>query len=233
MIPEGRKPNLYFLSKAGAQLLVEELGHDPDELDWKPSDNQAGASFVDHLLATNEIRIATTLAAAARGGSIELWIDDKSLRSRQLKEYVQLDGEGAETRNAAVVPDGYFLLNDGRYRYHHFIEADRGTVTGQSGIPGKRSFERKVKVYLEYWRSGLFQKSYQAKGFRVLTVTTSQKRLEHLKEITEQAGGRNRFWFTTFDQVTPDTILTEPIWQVATAPASDRCGLMWDTPSPR
>jgi len=66
---------------------------------------------------------------------------------------------------------------------------------------------------------------HEGKGFRVLTVTTTQKRLEHLRQATEAAGGQNRFWFTTFDQVTPETVLTAPIWQVAGA---DKCyALLW------
>jgi hypothetical protein len=46
-------------------------------------------------------------------------------------------------------------------------------------------------------------------------VTSSERRLEHLLAITEKAGGKARFWFTTFGQITPRTVLTRPIWRVA------------------
>jgi len=52
----------------------------------------------------------------------------------------------------------------------------------------------------------------------VLTVTTGEKRLDNLRRLTEEAEGKVKFWFTTFDQLTPETVLTAPIWQVASLP---------------
>jgi hypothetical protein len=46
-------------------------------------------------------------------------------------------------------------------------------------------------------------------------VTTSERRLVNLKAITEQAGGRSRFWFTTASLASAGDILTGLIWQVA------------------
>jgi hypothetical protein len=37
-----------------------------------------------------------------------------------------------------------------------------------------------------------------------------------LKAGTEEVEGQRRFWFTTLEAVNPETILTTPIWQVAT-----------------
>ena len=53
------------------------------------------------------------------------------------------------------------------------------------------------------------------KSLRVLTVTTSEKRLSNLKLVTESAGGRELFWSSTFDQATAESVSTDPIWQVA------------------
>ena len=69
--------------------------------------------------------------------------------------------------------------------------------------------------YIAYFHSGLFQKRYQAKTVRILTVTTNDRRVQTLKTITEDVGGKRRFWFTTFDQVTPQAVLTGQVWQVA------------------
>ncbi len=33
--------------------------------------------------------------------------------------------------------------------------------------------------------------------------------------FTEREGGKGRFWFMTFANVTAETVLTEPIWSVA------------------
>jgi hypothetical protein len=40
--------------------------------------------------------------------------------------------------------------------------------------------------------------------------------MENLKKITEDVGGKHRFWFTTLEQVTPKTVLAKLIWQIAT-----------------
>lgn len=221
---DGRKPSLFFLNKVGASFLVEELGVEPAALDWKPSTNDASWLFLSHLLATNDVRIAITIAAYARGWSLETWLDDRTLK-RAGHDYVELlDPEGRPHR-AAVVPDGYFVLSDGTYLYHHFLEVDRGTVTGSAAAWEKRDWARKVQVYLEYHRSGKFQSRYKTRSCRILTVVPSQARLSTLKRVTEEAGGRSRFWFTTMDQVRPDTVLSSPIWQAASS--QEAHNLIW------
>lgn len=213
---DGRKPSLFFLGKSGAGFLVEEIGVEPQDLGWKSTDNNASWIFLSHLLATNDVRIAVTLATRARGWTIETWLDDRTLQ-KAARDYVELpDGEGKRFR-AAVVPDGYFVLSDGTYLYHQFLEVDRGTVTADAARLEKRDWARKVQIYLEYYRSGLFQTRYKTRSCRILTVTPTQARLATLKRVTEASGGRNRFWFTTMDQIRPDTVLSEKIWSAASS----------------
>ena len=53
---------------------------------------------------------------------------------------------------------------------------------------------------------------------RVLVVTLTEARLANIEQeaIEKVAGKRKtRFWLTTFDRLTPDTILTEPVWKIA------------------
>jgi hypothetical protein len=58
--------------------------------------------------------------------------------------------------------------------------------------------------------SGKIQKS----SLRVLVVTTTKERLKNLMRITQSVDSANFFWFTTFKEAGPDSILTEPIWTV-------------------
>jgi hypothetical protein len=95
------------------------------------------------------------------------------------------------------------------------VEIDRGTVTGESTKWENRDWSRKVLSYLTYYHSGQYQARYQTKSLRILTITTTEKRLATLKQATEKAGGRSRFWFTTQDKATTEDILTAPIWQKA------------------
>jgi hypothetical protein len=48
---------------------------------------------------------------------------------------------------------------------------------------------------------------------RILIVTTTAERLQNLKKTVAAAGGDEKYWFTTFGQVTEETVLTAPIWE--------------------
>jgi hypothetical protein len=212
-LSEGRKPYVYWLGKKGAQLVERLL--DEEMLDWRASGNKISTLFLEHLLATNGVRISIVLATKKHDFSIITWLDDRSLKRQQMTDVVVLRGPNGKSQRAAVVPDGYFVLDDGEHLYHHFLETDLSTVTGSASQWGRRDWVRRVSAYLEYYRSGKYQERYGTKSLRVLTVTTSEKRLATLKAATEAAGGKSRFWFTTFEQVRQYDILSEAIWQKA------------------
>jgi hypothetical protein len=92
------------------------------------------------------------------------------------------------------------------------VAAASAALDAATGDPGSA---RKVQTYTEYVRSGAYEARHGARGLRILTATTSPARRTSLKRISEEIGARNRFWFTTMDVVTPETVLIEPIWQVA------------------
>jgi Replication-relaxation len=212
-LTEGRKPFVYWLDRKGAELVTELL--DGEELDWNPREHAVSNLFLEHLLATNDVRAAITMGAHAHHFDVATWLDDRTLKRLQMTDTVMLQGPQGRTQMAAVVPDGYFVLDAGAHFYHHFLEIDLRTVTGVASKWGRRDWARKVAAYLEYYRSGKYQERYKTQGLRILTVTTGEKRLANLKAATEQAGGRARFWFTTFEQVRNRDILLDPIWHKA------------------
>jgi hypothetical protein len=212
-LSEGRRPLVYFLDERGAALLSDTLRVPRAQLDWRSRDNDVSWPFLEHLLATNTIRIAVTISAKANGYELLRWIDDKSLRRAEQKDYVVLRGPSGSQQRVAVVPDGYFALKVGKRIYHRFLETDLGTVTGQASKPGRRDWARKVAAYLEYYKSGGYLRRYGAQGIRVLTVTTTDSRLHTLQSVTEASGGRQLFLFTTFARLASADALTGPIWR--------------------
>jgi hypothetical protein len=120
-----------------------------------------------------------------------------------------------------VGADGYFHLKTSGYEFHFLLETDRRTVVGQYSRWGGKDWSRKIRTYIAYFtpsapgQPSLYEQRFGTSKLRVLTVTTGQIRLDNLKRITEQVGGRDRFWFTTFDRLKAETALTEPIWQKA------------------
>ena len=211
-LSEGRKPLIYSLDKKGAELLSEMYGM---SIDWDPKDRAVSPLFLEHLLATNDVRVAMVLSAKHHDWKIAKWVDDKTLKSPHQKETVTLIGPRGSSESVAIVPDGYFVIEAGEFVYHHFLEIDRGTETGQASEWGKHDWARKIRTYLEYYQSGSYATRYGTQSLRILTVTTGERRLAHLKAVTHKTGGLAQFWFTTFDLATTRDILSEPIWQIS------------------
>jgi hypothetical protein len=212
---EGRKPLVYFVDSQAVPLLADIFGLFPEDIDWQPRDNKVSWMYMEHLLATNDFRISVEAGARARGFELGRWLDDRTLKSREMKDSVEIANPRGGTIQVTIVPDGYFSLSDGEYHYDNLLEVDMGTETVRSSKFGRRDFSRKIKGYLAYHRSGRYEARYGSEAMRVLVVTTSPKRLASLRAVTEKEEGGIQFWFTTFDKVTPESVLTEPIWQVA------------------
>jgi hypothetical protein len=211
-LAEGRRPLVYFLATGGVELATTVLGPDAGASLWKPSHNRVKWPFLDHLLATNDIRVHFEVAAPRAGLLVHEWIDDQSLATLSMKDRIAVPGPSGRSISTVVGPDGYVALcRSGSQTLHRaFIEADRGTV------PLAR-WRQKVTAYLAYFRSAAFEARYHAsKPFRVLTVTTSPMRLANMKEAAVEAGGRSWFWFTTYEAIRdPDQVLLAPTWQMA------------------
>jgi len=212
-LDQGRKPFLYLLDRAGRDFLAQLENREPKEIDWKPSDNRTGTGFLNHLLATNDVRISISLACQIAGYKLSRWIDDKSLRSATMRDTVLLPARSGPGGEVAIVPDGYFQIEieDDRSHaaYHSLLEIDMGTMT-------PTRFGRKIPAYLMYEQSGKYAERYETQSpMRVLTVTTDIPRLERLLQVTEGNSGGGNFWFTTFEQLHQNSFLTQPIWQLA------------------
>jgi hypothetical protein len=211
---DGKKPLIYMVDRKGIAIVAQCLGVAPDEVRWEPAKNLVSSPFLDHLLATNDVRVAVTRSLRAHDWALLDWRGEHMLSSPQLKDVVAIEGPHGGADRAAVVPDAYFRIDAGIDVYNFFLELDRSTVTGQASQWERRDWARKVRAYLEYYRSGKYEKRYGTADLRIVTVTTGAKRLAHLREVTERVGGGGRFWFTTASLIAHN-MLTEPIWQVA------------------
>lgn len=213
---EGAKPYIYALDKQGAHLLISELGVDPSDIEWKPRTQEENYPFMEHLLATTDLHIA--LQASCRKTSIKLveWVDEKELRSEGTTDYVNLYDPNGQEHKTAIIPDAVFILEKDGRKGLFFVEIDRATVTISPSIWERKSWTKKIAAYLAYPSTESYQKRYEGRRARILTITTGEKRLANLKEATEKAGGKEVFWFTTLEEaLDPVKLLTQPIWLVA------------------
>lgn len=208
---EGRAAFVYGLDEGGATIVTTHLGVDRPAVNWQPSNNQIKPLFLDHTLAINDVRVMVD--TLVRDGHLKVieWLDEGVLKSATMKDKTPYRRHGA--RITRIYPDGYFTLHPpgAEQPAHFFLEVDQGTMSNLR-------WQEKIEAYIHFRRSGLAQKYYGTKHFRVLTVTTSDRRLQNLKQATVTVGGDRYFWFTTQPQLDlwQPTTLLQPVWQVAT-----------------
>jgi hypothetical protein len=187
------------LDKEGAKLVASELNVRKPSLLWKRRDNKVGFFFLEHILAVNEFKVNLVLALRDK--------DDAKLLFFK-HEWEDLKDRVSDLRGKRpylpVTPDAFFGIETERGRAYFFLEADRGTQT-------LKRFREKIIAYRQYWKEGKYQEKYGFKNFRVLTVTTSKKRLLNLLSSAEKEGAKTMFLFTTEDCITSN-LLSSPIW---------------------
>lgn len=206
---------VYRLARKGAKLLAEEKNMTISQLNYwgKADDREHRTSepsllFMKHSLEINDVRLAILRAAEAHGYCVEQWLDDTALKREKMKQDTVFRSDWDGGAKVGVIPDAYFVLHLGDRRAHFFLELDRATMSN-----GR--WRSRIYSYLDYVHSGRYRERFQTPSLRILTVTTTAQRLENLKKATEQAGGKELFWFTTMDQVSPSNVFLGPIWRLA------------------
>lgn len=192
---------VFSLSKLGAEVLAANRGYSADDLHFATKQIRNWQSL-QPLLSVNDFRVVLTRACHDHPEiKLKQWLAEIVFRRRP--DRIVVNG-----RKTPVYPDGFCIIETPAAKGYMFVEADRGTE-------GIEQFKSQVNIYQEYIRSGQYEKRFQTKSLRILVVTTSYRRLQSLRKATVAVGGGARYWFTTFDRVTPQTVLTTPIWKKA------------------
>lgn len=206
----GPQPIVYGLSNKGARLLREHSKHVAD-IDWSENTQRAGIRFIDHEVA--RARFMTGLEVAQRERSdvsllrapaILANAPEKTRTSKHpLKWTARVPDNGKEIP-ASIIADELFALvfDDGTASYF-LVEIDRGQMPvrryGESAeelVGGKRRlrtyFKHKLAAYYHGWRQRRHIEQFGIEQLRVLTVTTSEQRidtmLDALREVTNGKG---------------------------------------------
>ena len=191
---------VYGLSGRGASLIRAEIGCEPGALLWDTENGSIGRVFLKHALLVSDVMVAIELAC--REKRIRLLTGPELAPSgdknrRRFRWNVTVAGQ-----KLSAVPDRVFALefegSDGNpRRSYFFLEADRGTMPVIRKDFAQTSFYRKLVAYEATWTQSLHQKLFGFHRFRVLTVTTSAKRVESLIEACSKLKtGHGLFLFT-------------------------------------
>jgi hypothetical protein len=200
-------PPLYTVGAQATAVLRQACGLGPGQIRRPLAKKQLSPLFLEHMMTINTVRVAVTLAARQNEFSLEEWRDDAMLRSDY--DRVRIATAGGRQREVSVIPDSYFVLRVPQGKAHFFLEVDRGTMT-------TARFRSKVLAYQAYIQSGQYQRRYQTKSLRILTITLSEHRLRNLKQEAEAVSGQP-FLFTTMNRIAPESIFNLPIWNLAGA----------------
>jgi len=209
VLGEGRKPYVYAVDENGADIIANIQGIDRGDLAWRPKQNELGGRFLNHLLHIALVRIIFEILSEKRKLVLHRWLGEHELNKEPFNQMVPYILQGR--KKIRIFPDGYFLMSPMTKpkNGHCFLEIDMGTESN-------KQWAHKIKAYDHYRESGESVTHFHTTKFRVLVVTTTEKRLRNLIKATRGASGSNRFWFTTFEHFDlwqPYKVL-EPIWNL-------------------
>lgn len=234
-IPE----RIYQITSRGANLVAQHQGAAVTDLLWsRTTAEPKDYYFMQHFLAINQFRIDVSKACQKSDiqllGFIPEYYGHKYPSGRitkHIKDFVF--GLDNPTEKISHTPDAVFALSKaaaassggalgGVVSALFFLEIDRGTEVLSDPDKG---FLKMIRYYLGYaksdkWRS--YQIEFKAdyfKNFRLLIVTSSEQRLENMRETIssrkdmELASPVLRFFLvTTFAKIETETFW-QPIWQ--------------------
>lgn len=199
----GSSPAMYILDRKGYAVL-RRMGF--EEFAGLPQ-KDLSADHLKHMLAMNEVHLSIEKACKRAGYTLNTWWNDNRLRSNEVKIRTKRG-----SKSVSLIPDSYFSITVPDVGTTHcFLEVDRGSMD-------TARFTDKIRAYVAFYKSGEFSKQFDAQGFRVLTVVdgVGLGRVINLRNASAKmpAIGR-RFWFTHLQALTPETVLNQPIWDIA------------------
>ena len=208
----GSPAAVFQLSRRGYAFLAEHHGN--EELRVAPTENVL-PHLLPHWLALSDTHIMIDQAVARQavvtfGGWInEYDVVNKDEQSPE-KRYC-LYTLIRESPRLVCAPDAAFVLTAGSYSRVYYLEQDRAT----SGVQQLAS--AKTRGYAALSGLGLHSRHFSGAvlpSFRVLLITTSRKRRDNLRAAIQSKAGADLWWFASTDDLSPETILVEPLWYV-------------------
>lgn len=186
---------LYYLGPRAP----EALGHDPGDVTLVARRKRAiqlRESAIPHSLLVDSVHIQF-LTATKDYPDYELltWIPQYDALWRTLGDH------GFQLR-----PDGYAEIHKDAHVVRFFLELDRGTERGQK-------ITAKFAEYQRYLMTGQFEQHFSAPSFRVLFVTSTERRARQLARHASSFS-ENLFWLSSID-----TFFSSPLfnafWRVS------------------
>lgn len=217
--------HLVSLTKSGFERAVHHNGSAGGVGGEGPVErNSFNPFFLQHQLAITDFRISLRLSVALRSDIRLLgFIADyaASTNGRKAPERrLRLVASGPEQPSATIAhcPDGAFALERDGQLGLLFLEVDRGSET--VGDP-ERGVGKAMRFYLQLLASGGYQRlgeefsvAQELCSFRTLIVTTSQARLQSIRQRCgqlpfEPAAAKRFLWLSTAETLSDPRLLSK------------------------
>ncbi len=214
----GSQPLVYGLGSKGADWLVERDGLPARSVNWTAKNRSVTRFFLQHTLSVADfmtaLEVATRESDNVRPASAESLTASLGRVSRaELRWQVSFTHDG-QPLNLGVVPDQVFVLNpNSASPTCYFLEADRATMPVSRHDFTRTSVQRKLLAYHGTWQQRLLERLFGWKRFRVLFLTTSPERVEHLRQAARDLpSGHGLFLFAHRGQLQPDADVLDLPW---------------------
>jgi hypothetical protein len=172
--------------------------------------------YMQHTLQVSDVMVAFT-RAARRANAPRLLLEEDLAPGKPPSKAFQWAvtvKHGNESKRVGIFPDRIFALEapDQGERVFYFVEADRATMPVSRRSLNQSSILRKLLAYEATWSQKIHESRFGTKRFRVLIVTTSQERVDHLvAACAKLSRGHGLFLFTTVEAVREKSnVLTLP-----------------------
>ncbi|MCC7446997.1 MAG: replication-relaxation family protein [Anaerolineae bacterium] len=169
---------------------------------WHRSNRAISDFFIEHCLGIVNVYVALAVACRGQGYQLSAWRSEGALKA-------DYDRIRISNTSVPVIPDAFFTLTTAKRPFSFCLELDRATMTLV------RMKQEKYQAYIEYYKSGAYEKRFGTTSLRVLTVVPSERRMAYVKAAAESAGAGSMFWFAVANDLTPATVFSAPVWSIA------------------
>lgn len=198
---------IYWLGRKGASLLAGLQGQSLKQFPWR---KQPRYAQIAHDLAINNFRLDIAEALTSNPSlTLREWQPESEFLTQP--DVVSYTLPNGRTKKRQIRPDGFFIIQQKSHAspYAFLLEVDMGTEDNP------RFGREKVLPGLAYLKIAAYHQRFGLRYGRFLIVTTGKRRLHNMKAQAERLGGKGLFYFTTFDCITPESVVTQPIWWLA------------------
>ena len=189
-----KRPTVYALGNAGANLLSNRFNIPmPPKVYWTEKNRRVREKHIEHTLGISDFMVGVEMECM-NSDHLEM-IDPQVILGRspvqtqnskypfRWKTKIRHNGQPHEF---SIVPDYVFGIRDKnappqRNEKFYFVEIDRATMPVTRRDIKQTSYMRKIHSYADTFERGLAERRFGMKGFQMLTVTTSHKRIQDIQ----------------------------------------------------